>query len=421
MEKTTNKIMAEVNKRHILILLTQDLGSPSGIGRYFPLAKYLVRCGLNVTIIALHSDYERLTDKETVVDGVQVRYVAQMHVSKRGNQTQYYSSLKLFLVALRAMRALALAALQEPADYLIVGKPHPMNSIAAIWASKRRRSVLIVDCDDFEAESNHFTSPWQKKVIQWFENNVPKKAKFVTTNTWFTYDRLVSQGVPKEKIIYMPNGIDPERFPPLSPDEIDQLRAVLGLKNSKVVAFIGSLNLSNHPVQLLIQSFSMLASDVPEAKLLIVGGGKDKDLLCKHVDTLGLDERVVFTGRVDSKDVAKYYEIADVTVDPVEDDLAAKGRCPLKLFESWYMGTPMVTSDVGDRKLLTQDGTLALLARPGDPADLAEKIKVCLRDTSVSTNLRLLGIEGVKGYDWERLAGNFVSIIGEQKDGFSYD
>ena len=145
------------------------------------------------------------------------------------------------------------------------------------------------------------------------------------------------------------------------------------------------------------------------------------DLLCKHVDTLGLDERVVFTGRVDSKDVAKYYEIADVTVDPVEDDLAAKGRCPLKLFESWYMGTPMVTSDVGDRKLLTQDGTLALLARPGDPADLAEKIKVCLRDTSVSTNLRLLGIEGVKGYNWERLAGNLVSIIGEQKDGFSYD
>ncbi len=41
----------------ILFLLTQDLDSPSGAGRYQPMAKYLTKLGHQVTIAALHSNY----------------------------------------------------------------------------------------------------------------------------------------------------------------------------------------------------------------------------------------------------------------------------------------------------------------------------------------------------------------------------
>lgn len=61
---------------HIVFFLTQDLQSPSGLGRYLPWAKYLVREGYRVTILALHSSFDSLSEREFINDGVQVRYVA---------------------------------------------------------------------------------------------------------------------------------------------------------------------------------------------------------------------------------------------------------------------------------------------------------------------------------------------------------
>ena len=52
----------------IHFLLTQDLESPSGLGRYFPMARELVRLGHQVTISALHSDYANLKHKDEVVE-----------------------------------------------------------------------------------------------------------------------------------------------------------------------------------------------------------------------------------------------------------------------------------------------------------------------------------------------------------------
>lgn len=56
--------------KKILFLLTQDLASPSGLGRYFPIAKYLVEQGYQAEIGALHSDYENLSVRDVVVEGV---------------------------------------------------------------------------------------------------------------------------------------------------------------------------------------------------------------------------------------------------------------------------------------------------------------------------------------------------------------
>ena len=77
-------------KQEILLLLTQDLKSPSGLGRYFPIAKYLVKAGFSVTIAALHPNYKSLTENQFIQDGVKVHYVSQMHVFKDENQTSYF-------------------------------------------------------------------------------------------------------------------------------------------------------------------------------------------------------------------------------------------------------------------------------------------------------------------------------------------
>ena len=103
----------------IAFLLTQSIDSPSGLGRYFPLARQLVRLGHQVTILALHPDFATLAQKAKQVDGVRIVYVSQMHVRKRGSSKSYFSSPTLLFHAALATWRLTLAAIQAP------GRHHP--------------------------------------------------------------------------------------------------------------------------------------------------------------------------------------------------------------------------------------------------------------------------------------------------------
>lgn len=405
------------------MLLTQDLESPSGLGRYFPLAKYLVREGYRVSILALHPNYADLEEKQFVRDGVQVRYVAQMHVRKADNKTYYFSPLSLINVSVNATKGLYRAARQKSADIILVGKPHPMNGLAGWLSSRHNKSALIVDCDDYEAESNHTKSNWQKKVLRFFENSLPKKADLVTTNTYFMKDYMITHGVPENKIAYIPNGVDAERFSPPSEEKLYSLKQSHGLQGKRIVGYFGSLNLANHPVDLLVRSFKLLSEKTENISLLIVGGGKDLEKLRLQSEQLGIADKVVFTGRVPSDQMNLYYRLADVSVDPVNDTLADRGRCPLKLFESWYMGVPVVSSDVGDRKILMGNQMADLLAEAGDEVSLSEVLANYFSSNQTIEELRVIVRNRSAEFNWAAIARNtkllFSNRFNEEKTGIT--
>ena len=99
-----------------------------------------------------------------------------------------------------------------------------------------------------------------------------------------------------------------------------------------------------------------------------------------------------------------YYQLAEVSVDPVIDTLAVRGRCPLKLFESWQMGVPVATSDVGDRKILSGDSLAILLTEPGDEISLAKAIKEVLMDDLLLQKLRKTVKFRSFDFNWATLA-----------------
>lgn len=394
----------------ILFLLTQDLESPSGLGRYFPLARWLAKSGHQVGITALHSDYQTLERKRFERDGVQVWYVGQMHVLKRGSGKQYYPASRLLAISARATWNLSRAALQSAADIVHIGKPHPMNGTAGLLAKYLRGRTVFLDCDDYEAGSTHFSGDWQKWGVSLFENRLPKRVDHITTHTHFVQDRLVAAGIAPQRISYIPNGVDPERFQGVDRQEVARLRDELNLAGKQVVAYIGSLSLSNHPVDLLLRAFERLYTDIPEAMLLLVGGGEDYQKLESMTVAMGLSQAVHFCGRIDPKQVPLYYRLADVSVDPVFDDAAARGRSPLKLFESWIAGTPFVSADVGERESLLGDPPAGILTQAGDPSSLAEAIHQVLVDRQLAETLRQRGLARVQEYTWDRLAKQMEAV-----------
>jgi glycosyltransferase involved in cell wall biosynthesis len=398
----------------ILFLLTQDLHSPSGLGRYWPLARELTQLGQHVSIAALHPDFTNLQCKQDTIEGVSVNYVAPMHVMKSESKKEYYKPGRLLQIATWATLNLAKASLNTQADLIIVGKPHPMNSLAAISGKVFRGQHIYLDCDDFEAASGRFSSNIQSKIITSFEKWMPRRVRAISTNTYFMQKKLISWGIPTERIHYLPNGVDRDRFSRANYDQIARLKSELVISDRPVVAYIGSLSLPSHPVDLLLEAFAVLIQSHPDAVLLLVGGGEDLITLMDLAQRLGIEKSVRFTGRVAPEQVPTYYLLANVSVDPVYDNDAARGRCPLKLFESWACNVPFVTADVGDRRLLLEgsqvESAAGILVKPGDLHSLASGIHQILTEPGLTKTIVATGQLRIKDYYWDILASKLLNF-----------
>ncbi|NLE43617.1 MAG: glycosyltransferase family 4 protein [Chloroflexi bacterium] len=405
---TSRTRMGVCPRKRITLVLTQSLDCPSGVGRYWPLARGLVRCGYHVTVVALHPAFYELAQRATVREGVTVCYVGQMHVRKQGARKTYFSPAGLLWVAAVATLRLTWAALNTPSDLYHLGKAQPMNGIVACVLRLVGRRVLL-DCDDAEAASNRFGAKWQEQIVGWFEDRMPRWVSGVTVNTRFLQQRVEAVVRGSRPVWLIPNAADANRLQVPETEVVSELRDRLGLADRYVVAYIGSLELANHPLDLLLESFAIAVQRAPRSVLLLVGGGSDLDLLQRRVMEMGIQESVCFVGRVDPNEVAVYYALADVTVDPVLDDDTARARSPLKLYESLMIGTPVVTGDVGDRRYVVGDEDV-MLVPAGDAQAFAERLVRLSEDDATYRRLREWAGKHHAQFRWESRLDQFVDV-----------
>jgi len=395
----------------VTFILTQSLECPSGVGRYWPLARGLAGRGYEVRVLALHPDYGSLTRRRFEREGVHVRYVGQMHVRKTGSEKRYFGPLRLLWVASVAALRLTWTAITTPSDRYHLGKPHPTNGLAALALLALGRRVYL-DCDDIEAVSNRFRAEWQRRVVAWFEDHLPRWVKGVTVNTSFLLEHLRPL-VPQDRpVILVPNAVDAARFQMLDPETVARVRQHHGLAERPVVAYIGSMSLTNHAVDLLLEGFAQVVLEkIPRATLLLVGGGEDLAVLQRMAVDWGIEDSIRFTGRVRPEDVAAYYAAADLVVDPVHDDVVARARSPLKLYESLAMGTPVVTGDIGDRRGALENNAL-MLVPPGDAEALGRRLVVLLRDDTAREQIRQWAADHRQQFLWENWIEVFLRVYG---------
>lgn len=393
----------------ILFLLTQDLESPSGFGRYFPLAKELVNLGHQVWISATHSDFKSIKETKFIKSGVHIHYVGPMHVLKKGSAKIHFSPGQLIFNASKSTWGLSIDAITAQADIVHICKPHPMNSIAGIL-TKLKKGQLYLDVDDYEMGYLDFRSNWQRKIVSYFEEIIPLQVDYLTVNSIFMMNRLVNKGLSSEKILYLPNGIDLERISAPQPEKLRNLKLRYDLEGKQVVSYIGSMNRVSHPVDLLLEAFAILLHHQPNTILLLVGGGDDYERLQQLPGKFGISQNVIFCGRISQAEVLSFYYISDLTVDMVADTDVGKARVPLKLFESLACGIPFVTADVGDRSMLLGSPPAGILTQPGDPVDLANGMNRLLSDSDLANKLVILGKKNVQQFSWKILAKKMESF-----------
>lgn len=395
-------------RMRITFLIIMGIERPSG-RRYFNIARELAREGHQVRILALHPDLAACPQRRFVRDGVEVWYVGQMHARKSASVPGRFGPLQLLRVLVGATLGMLWGLVCSPADAYHLGKPQPVNGLAALLGvALLRGRRFYVDCDDDEVHSNRLTADWQRAVFAFWQRLLPRCAAGVTVNTRFLAERMRNDGI--AHVVYVPNGVSSAWFEQPDPRVLAGLRGAFGLAGRRVVAYAGTLALQNHPVDLLLDAFARLAEHAPDTVLLLIGGGEDLPTLRQQAHTLGLEDRVYFTGQIDHHRVRSYLALAAVSVDPVYDDATARARSPLKLFESMALGVPVLTGAVGDRAALLDEGRAGVLVRPGDAAALAVALRDLLADEPRRRALAVAGRRYVERYTWQHLAAAWAQV-----------
>jgi len=177
-------------------------------------------------------------------------------------------------------------------------------------------------------------------------------------------------GVPIS-LIY--NGVDLDRYAPQEP--CSTLRDEYGMEpGSQTVGVVARLEAEKgHPT--LFEAWPQVLRAVPDAYLLVVGEGSQREVLERQARDLRIAHRVVFTGRRD--DVPAVTAALDVAVLPSYRE--AQG---LSVLEAMALSRPVVASRVGGIPEMIDDGISGLLVPPHDASALAAAITRLLVDHS---------------------------------------
>jgi glycosyltransferase involved in cell wall biosynthesis len=143
-------------------------------------------------------------------------------------------------------------------------------------------------------------------------------------------------------------------------------------ENSPIVGVVARLE-AEKGHRTLLEAWPLVLEEVPDAWLLIVGEGSERDALEAQSEVLGITERVVFTGR--REDVPAVTAALDVAVLPSYRE--AQG---LSVLEAMALTRPVVASAVGGIPEMIEDGVTGLLVPPHDCQALAGAIVRLLTD-----------------------------------------
>ncbi|MDX1658134.1 MAG: glycosyltransferase family 4 protein [Nitriliruptorales bacterium] len=208
-------------------------------------------------------------------------------------------------------------------------------------------------------------------------------------------------GFPAGSFRVVPNGVDVERFETAEPfpELVEDPRLH--------VLFVGRLE-PRKGLEQLVRAFIQVRASRDDVRLLVVGEGPERDR-CQQLVPGGLRSDVVFVGRVDGDELARFYRSADLFAAP-----ALGGESfGIVLLEAMAAGCPVVASDIPGYRTAVRDRENGRLVPPDDPSALAEAIGSLLDNEATRDALATEGRGAVQEYDWRHVATRLRDLYAE--------
>lgn len=285
--------------------------------------------------------------------------------------------------------------------------------LAGLQAARKKRIPFIYEIRAFwedAAVDQNRTSPAsiRYRLARQLETYVARNADAVTGIATHILSDLESRSISSEKLFHVPNGVDAERFSPLSRDE--SLARELDLGNAPVLGFFGSLY-RYEGISWAVRAAARLHARGCRFTLLIGGRGEDEDAVRDAIRECGATQYVRMIGQLPHEQILRYYSVVDVLICPRRSVRITELVTPLKPLEAMALEKPVLASSVGGLRELIEHERTGLLFRPEDASDFCLQAERLLASQSLRKSLGVRGRQTVlQQRDWKVLARRYQQI-----------
>lgn len=229
----------------------------------------------------------------------------------------------------------------------------------------------------------------------------------------YTRSRIAAALTPAAagRMVQLPPGVDEKTFHPGSGGAA--VRARLGLTDRPVIVCVSRL-VPRKGQDTLILAMPRILRQVPDAVLLIVGGGPYAGDLEKLAERTGVVDSVRFTGPVPWAELPAHYGAGDVFAMPCRTrrgglDVEGLG---IVYLEASATGLPVVAGDSGGAPDAVLDGETGWVVRGGSAEDAADRIVTLLRDPALRRRMGERGRAWVEEkWRWDLLAEKLRELL----------
>jgi len=271
--------------------------------------------------------------------------------------------------------------------------------LAGAWLKKRTGIKMLLEINaPLAKERAAFGGLGLPLLARRLEQYVWRSADFALPVTNVLAQEIRVAGVQAEKIVVIPNGIDPERFADAQNSET--AKTALGLSGRLILGFTGFMR-DWHGLSEVLDW--MAGAQVPKhIHLLLVGDGPALAGLKAQAARLNLADRVTFAGLVDRDMVAKMVAVFDIALQPKSVEYAS----PLKLFEYMALGKAIVAPDQPNIREVLEVDVSGLLFDPAEPASMTAAIARLAQDDGLRARLGAGARNAIeeRGYTWKENA-----------------
>ncbi len=206
---------------------------------------------------------------------------------------------------------------------------------------------------------------------------------YIMTDDGTRGDEVLARLNPRSqgRVRFWRNGLDMDSLKPATPRQTVAAREALGIAGDRFVLMTACVLLPWKHVDRAVRALALVRQELPEAQLVVLGDGEERDRLASLARDLGVVDAVRFEGAVPQADVLRYLWAADVFLSLT--DLSNVGN---PLLESMACGKPIVTIDNGATGDLIRDDT-GILLPSGEPQRVAGAVLRLARDRALRRRL----------------------------------
>ncbi len=256
-------------------------------------------------------------------------------------------------------------------------------SAPVLWIGYIRKTPVIINYRGGEAR-------------QYFEKSI----RFVRPSMRLASRIIVPSGYLEEvfldfgfrNVSVISNIIDLEKFKPE--------------KHEKGYHLIITRNLETiYGIETAINAVKKIIVDYPDVRLTIAGSGDQKAYLQQRIINLGLEDNVVFAGKLQPDEVVRLYQQADIMLNPTTVD-----NMPNSILEAMACGVPVISTDVGGIPFIVEDNNTAILVKVGNPSMMAGKVIELFNNEKLYQQLVTNGIAEVQKYSWNNIRDQWLAL-----------